>query len=120
MENKIKDLHNTLDKFTKGRDNLNLILGSQMVSYNKFGLIYEPTINAKSFSKICHANSTTKCNMVRCKYCNKNDHVTLFCFVRKSHESKNVCLLFHSFKEYHKNKMINMSSSYYFNDYDSS
>lgn len=38
--------------------------------------------------------------------CNKNVNVSLFFFVRKSHESKNVYPPHHFYKEYHENKMI--------------
>lgn len=39
----------------KGRDNLNLLLGNPMTSYNKVGLGYEPINNSKSFRNICIA-----------------------------------------------------------------
>lgn len=40
FKNKIDHFHNTLDKFSKGRDNLDLLLGR--TSYNNVGLGYEP------------------------------------------------------------------------------
>lgn len=45
---------NTLDKFTKGTDNLNLVWGNQMASYNNVGLGYEPKNYNKSFRNICN------------------------------------------------------------------
>lgn len=87
LENKIVDLHNTLHKFIKGRDNLNLFLCNQSENYNKVELGYGPKNSTKSSSNICHVNRTSKCNILRCNHCNKNDHVTLLCFIMKSNES---------------------------------
>lgn len=53
-------MHRTLDKFTKGEDNWNLILVNQRASYNKVGLGYELKNDSKSVSKTCHANRTYK------------------------------------------------------------
>lgn len=58
--NKIDDLHNTLDKFIKGMENFNLIIGNQRATYNKVGLGYELKNNAKSFGSICNAYRTFK------------------------------------------------------------
>lgn len=96
LKNKIEYRPNSLDKFTKGIDNLTLILGNQRESYNKAGLGYEPKNNAKGFIKICHTNRTSKRNILKYNYYNKNDHVAIFYFVRKSHESKK-CLSYFSF-----------------------
>lgn len=38
-------MHNILDSFIRGRDILDLFLGNQRVSYNKFGIGYEPKNN---------------------------------------------------------------------------
>lgn len=42
LKNKVKRLHETLGKFTKGKENLDLILFNQRASYNKGGLGYQP------------------------------------------------------------------------------
>lgn len=52
LKNKIHELHNTLDKFPKGTNKLNILLGNKRVSYNKAGLGYEPKNNSKHFSNI--------------------------------------------------------------------
>lgn len=41
LKNEIIDLHNTLGKFIKGRENLNTILSNQKGTYNKSGLGYQ-------------------------------------------------------------------------------
>lgn len=38
LKTKIDSFHNTFDKFTIGRDNLNLLLDNQRASYNKVDL----------------------------------------------------------------------------------
>lgn len=53
---KINNLYNTLDKFIKAIDNLNLIIDSQRAYSNKIGVDYEPKNNTKFFSNICYAN----------------------------------------------------------------
>lgn len=50
----IEDLYETLRKFTRERDNINMIISSQKSSYNKEVLGYQPD-NAKSFRNICLA-----------------------------------------------------------------
>lgn len=57
LENRIEDLHKTLRKFSKGRNNLDIYLGNQKAMYNEVGLEYQPEYNAKSFSKFRHANN---------------------------------------------------------------
>lgn len=44
-------MHNTFDKFTKGRHNMNLILGDQREKYNNVGSLYQPKNNAHPFEK---------------------------------------------------------------------
>lgn len=54
LENKIDDLHNTLDKCIKRRDNFILILDSQREIYNIVSIGYEPKNNTKKYSNIFH------------------------------------------------------------------
>lgn len=41
MKKEVKNLHETLGKFTKGKENFNLILSSQRSSLNKTGLAFK-------------------------------------------------------------------------------
>lgn len=63
LESKIDGSHNTLVKFTKGRDVINFMISNQRATYNKIGLGYEPKNNAKSFNHVFHENRTSKCNI---------------------------------------------------------
>lgn len=108
MKNKIDDLQDTLDKFTKGRDNLNLLLGNQRVSYNKVCLGYKLKDNSKKFSNICNAQQTSKCETLKFNYGNKDDHVAMFCFIKMSHESKERHPHSYFYKEHFEIKKIKM------------
>lgn len=88
LKNKIGDFQNTLDKFTKGTYNLKLLLGNQIMSYNKVGLGYEPKNYSKSFRNICNAQLKSKCKTLKYNYCNKDGHIAMFCFIKKSIKSK--------------------------------
>lgn len=88
LKNKIVDIQNTLNKFTKGKDNLNLLLGNQMASYDKAGICYEPKKNINSFRNVFNSQQKSKCKILKCNYCNKDSHIVLCCFIKKSHKSK--------------------------------
>lgn len=61
LKNENKDLQDTLDKFTKGRYNLNLLCENKITSYNKFDLGYEKNIKIKKFNRIWLVKQTPKC-----------------------------------------------------------
>lgn len=64
---------------------MNFILDNQRAIYNKVSIGYEYKNNDNSFSNICHANVTSKCNILICNYCGKKFHVAL---LEKNYESK--------------------------------
>lgn len=74
-------MHNTLNKFIKNKNKLNLVLGNQRATYNKIGQGYEPKNNAKIFNNIFHNNRTSKRSMPNYNYYGKNDHNDLSCFI---------------------------------------
>lgn len=88
LKNEIYDLQKTLVKFTKGRDNLNFLLENQRTSDNKVCLGYEPNNNSRNFSNIYNVRSTSYYKTLKCNYCNKEDHIDMFCFIKKIHDSK--------------------------------
>lgn len=71
LKTKIYDLQKTLVKFTKGRDNLNVLLGNQIVSYNNAGLGYEPKKNSRNLENICKVKTISHCKTLKCNYYNK-------------------------------------------------
>lgn len=82
MRSDIESLHETLNKLTKGKDNLDIILSNQGFSYNKANLVYQPNNNVKSYIHKCHANK--KLNQIVYKYifCRNHDHIQPCCFTK--------------------------------------
>lgn len=70
MKSKNDDLQNTVDKFTKWKDNMNLLIGNQREPYNKSSIGYENKDNIKNFSNLCHAHQIPKCNPLSIIYYN--------------------------------------------------
>lgn len=117
----IEVLHEILNKFTKDRENIVMILSSQGATYNNVCLGYDPKINVNSFNNICNANNSSNCNMLKYNYYNKIDHVALIFFLlKKIHEGNNACSPFRFYKEYHERKMGNVSASSHLSDHSSS
>lgn len=83
---KIEDLQNTLAKFTKGRENLNIILGNQKGTYNKAALGYRPKNHAKLFRKFFRPNKTSSSPFVKCFYCGREGHTSSICNLRKNND----------------------------------
>lgn len=109
LKNKIDDIQNTLDKFTKWTNNLNLLLGSQMTSYNKASWLW-PKNNSKIFSNICNAQPTSTCKTIKRNYCNKDNHIVMFSFIKNSHESKEEHPHSYFYKEHCERKNRNILS----------
>jgi len=66
LKNKIEDLHNnTLAKFTKGRENLNISMENQKETYSKAGLGYQPKNHEKLFRKFFRPNKTSRTPFVK-------------------------------------------------------
>lgn len=61
MKNKVKDLHETLSKFTKEKENLDLILSSQKPYLSKtelgfkFGITHNKEVNKKKVNFFVHS-----------------------------------------------------------------
>lgn len=75
LRNEIESFHETLIKFTKGKDNLNMILSNQRASYNKTDLGYQPN---KIFISIFHAKKKTNHYFYKCNYYHKFGHLEFF------------------------------------------
>lgn len=64
------------------------MLGNQRVSYNKAGLGYEPKNNIKNFDNIYKTKTTSHYKTLKFKYCNKEGHIAMLCFIKKNNERK--------------------------------
>jgi len=75
----------TCAKFTKGKSNLEVVIGSQNCVFGKVGLSYTP-IHEKKAKKISSFFSKSKPNampFISCNYCMKKGHVLMNCYARK-------------------------------------
>jgi len=96
----VEYLLKTLSNFTKGRENLESLLGSQNVVFNKNGLGYTPgnVTNVKKLSRFfvpaklvfSAFNSGKKASHVTCFYYMKSGHTSRSCLARKHLVPKNL------------------------------
>jgi len=93
LEKQVEYLLKILSNFTKGRENLESLLGSKNVVFNKNGLGYIPR-NATNVKKLSSFfvpaksgfsafNSGKKASHVTCFYCMKSGHTSRSCIARK-------------------------------------
>lgn len=108
VKNEICNLQNILVKLTKGRDNLNLLLGNQRAYYNKVGIDYKSNNNSKNFINICNSKTTSHCKTLKWNYCNKESHVVMFWFIKKIQERKEGYSLSYFYKKHCEPKMKNV------------
>ena len=81
----MKYLLKTCAKFTRGKANLEAVLGSQNCAFRKVRLGYTP-IHEKKTKKCSSFFSKSEPNampFISCNYCMKNGHVLKNCHVRK-------------------------------------
>ena len=100
LEKQVECLLKTLSNFTKGRENLESLLGSQNVVFNKNGIGYNPgnVTNVKKFSSFfvpaksifSSFNSGKMASHVTCFYCMKSGHTSRSCIARKYFVPKNL------------------------------
>jgi len=93
LEKQLEYLLKTLSNFTKGRENLETLLGSQNVVFNKNGLEYNPRIknNVKKLSiffvptktGFSSFNSSNTMYSASCFYCMKSGHISKTCKARR-------------------------------------
>ena len=93
LEKQVEYLLKILSNFTKERDNLKTLLGSQNVGFNKNGIGYNPgkENNVKKLSSFfvpsktsfSSFNSGKKVYPVTCFYCMKSGHISRTCIARK-------------------------------------
>ena len=93
LEKQVEYLLKTLSNFTKGRENLETLLGSQNVVLNKNGLGCNPGINnnvkklssffVPSKTGFSSFNSSNTMHFVSCFYCMKSGHISRTCTTRR-------------------------------------
>jgi len=90
LENKVKYILKTCIRFTKGKSNLEVVLGSQNFLFGKVGIFYN-SFSKKKVKKFTIFFSTSKSSdmpFIVCIYCMRKGHVFKNCYVRKYEVSK--------------------------------
>lgn len=76
FKNEVTSLHETLEKFTKGKNNIDLLLSNIRVSFNKNSVGYE---QIKPLNNVWHAKKKSNCPLFKGKLYNKLIHLEPFC-----------------------------------------
>jgi len=81
----VKYLLKTCEKFTKGKANLEVVLGSQNCVFGKAGLGYTPILEKKAnkFSSFFSKSEPNAMPFISCNYCMKKGYILKNCHVRK-------------------------------------
>ena len=85
FKNQVKYLLKTYAKFTRGKPNLEVVIGSQNCVFGKARLgcthIFEK--KAKKFSSFFSKSEPNAMPFISCNYCMKKGHVLKNCYARK-------------------------------------
>lgn len=76
MKKEVKYLYETLSKFIKGKESLDLIISNQNPSLNKIGLRFK---SSRSHSKGFNMNKLNR-HVYKWSYCDRFGHLEPFCF----------------------------------------
>ena len=82
LQSKCDDIQKLVLKFSKGQDNLDKLLGSQKMSFNKEGIEYN-SFNKKKAYRNFFVKEAPK-NEIICNYCLRIGHISYSCCLRKS------------------------------------
>ena len=80
LKTKVETLTNDLAKFTQGKKNLDILLGSQKCCFNKSGIGYDSFDDQKSYSYMIKKSSTS---YILCNFCGKSGHISHTCPIKK-------------------------------------
>ena len=85
LKNQVKYLLKTCAKFTRGKANLEAVIGYQNCVFGKAGLGYTPIHEkkAKKFSSFFSKSEPNAMTFISCNYCMKKGHVLKNCYARK-------------------------------------
>ena len=82
FKEEIKDLKNSLAKFTVGINNLDIILGKQRCVFDKAGLGYRPNKQQKLYKNFFASTQKNSYPFLTCFYCGKKGHSASTCYRR--------------------------------------
>jgi len=83
LQIKCVNLEKIVFKFSKGEENLNKILGTQKISFDKEGIGYH--FNKKKYYKNFFVKSTNyeSDTSITCNYCCKIGHISTHCLIKR-------------------------------------
>lgn len=82
LKAKIDDLNKVVYNFTKGKENFEMMLGSQKCAFSKSGIGYNTSVKQK-FLRNFFVKSSSNLNLT-CTYCNQDGHTKSYCHVKKN------------------------------------
>ena len=80
LKRKVDSLTQDLARFTQGKRNLDILLGSQRCCFNKSGIGYDSFNDQKSYSYMITKSSPS---FTLCNFCGKSGHISHVCPSRK-------------------------------------
>ena len=80
----IKNLKNSLAKFSIGKNNLDVILGNQRCIFDKAGIGYKPEKQQKFYKNFFSFSQKYNSPFITCFYCGRKGHGTSTCYFRKN------------------------------------
>lgn len=91
MKKEVKNLNETLSKYTNWKENFDLILSSQRPSFNKTRLKFK---SGRTHSKGFNRKKVNR-PIYKCSQCNRFDHLCPFCFdkLKRLKGSNSRCLI---------------------------
>ncbi|KAM7481240.1 hypothetical protein LguiB_005823 [Lonicera macranthoides] len=84
----VDDLTNSLAKFTKGKDNLDKLLGMQRCVFDKAGLGYNQIDNQKDYKNFFKTYTPHNPTNL-CSFCGRNTHSAHSCYYKEKNFAKN-------------------------------
>ncbi|XP_060960663.1 uncharacterized protein LOC133031227 [Cannabis sativa] len=82
LKAKIDDLNKVVYNFTKGKENFEMMLGSQKCAFSKSGIGYNTSVKQKLLKNF-FVKSSSNLNLI-CTYCNQDGHTKSYCHVKKN------------------------------------
>ena len=83
-EKEIKELKNSLAKFSYSKNNLDVILGKQRHASNKAGLGYKSEKQQKFHKNFSTSTQKYNSSSITCFYCGRKGHGTSACYFRRN------------------------------------
>jgi len=83
LQSKYEDLQKLVLKFSKGQENLDKLLGTQRISFNKEGIGYNPFNKKKTYKNFFVQEASKNTPHTICNYCLRKGHISYSCPLRK-------------------------------------